>query len=502
MAADEILTLRNITKSFFGAQVLHGIDLDVRRGEVLGLVGENGAGKSTLMNVLGGVVARDGGSIELKGKPFEPTSPRDALKAGIAFIHQELSLFSNLTVAENIFIDELPTGALWSVQYGRMRAKAQEYLDAFGVQATPGTKIASLPMGVRQTVEITKALNKNAEIIIFDEPTTSLSQKEKENLFNLIQRLRRDAGITIIYISHILEDVFSLCDRIAVLRDGSLVGVDGAAGLTKPQIIKMMVGRDLSQVYPKVEKTIGEVVYEARNVVQGKAVRGVSLELRTGEIVGLFGLMGAGRTELMRCLFGVDRMESGEITFRGRKLRSITPETCIRRGMAFVTEDRRQEGLFMPKPVKDNLVAVGLRHMAGLLGMVSRPQESVEAATSIRNLRIRVQDPERQQVKSLSGGNQQKVVLGKWISQQPTMFILDEPTRGVDVGAKHEIYEIINGMARKGATVLFVSSEMEELMGVCDRILVMERGQIVGALGRSEYNQERIMNLALGGRGS
>ena len=502
MPADNVLTLRNITKSFFGAQVLHGIDLAVRRGEVLGLVGENGAGKSTLMNVLGGVVSRDGGSIELKGSPFEPSSPRDALKAGIAFIHQELSLFPNLTVAENIFIDELPTGPLWSVQYERMRAKAQEYIDAFGVQATPVMKIGSLPMGVRQTVEITKALIKNAEIIIFDEPTTSLSQKEKESLFKLIERLHHEYSITIIYISHILEDVFALCDRIAVLRDGFLVGVDETALLDKSTVIRMMVGRDLSQVYPKVEKTIGQVVYQARNVVQGRAVRGVSLELRTGEIVGLFGLMGAGRTELMRCLFGVDRMESGEITFRGRKLRSITPEACIRQGMAFVTEDRRQEGLFMPKPVKDNLVAVGLRHMTGLLGMVSRPQESAEAARAIGNLGIRVQDPERQQVKSLSGGNQQKVVLGKWISQQPTMFILDEPTRGVDVGAKHEIYETINGMARKGATVLFVSSEMEELMGVCDRILVMHRGQIVGALGRSEYHQERIMNLALGGRGS
>jgi len=454
------------------------------------------------MNVLGGVVSREGGSIELKGGPFEPASPRDALQAGIAFIHQELSLFPNLSVAENIFIDELPTGPFWSVQYAQMRAKAQEYIVAFGVEATPAAKIGSLPMGVRQTVEITKALIKNAEIIIFDEPTTSLSQKEKESLFRLIERLHKEYGITIIYISHILEDVFALCDRIAVLRDGFLVGVDETARLDKPTVIRMMVGRDLSQVYPKVEKTIGEVVFEARNVVQGRAVRSVSIELRAGEIVGLFGLMGAGRTELVRCLFGVDRMESGEVTFRGKTLRPITPEACIRNGMAFVTEDRRQEGLFMPKPVKDNLVAVGLRRLKKFLGMVSRPQESAEAARAIADLAIRVQDPERQQAKSLSGGNQQKVVLGKWISQEPTLFLLDEPTRGVDVGAKHEIYEIMNRMAKKGATVLFVSSEMEELMGVCDRILVMHRGEIVGTLERAEYHQERIMKLALGGRGS
>jgi ribose transport system ATP-binding protein len=328
-----------------------------------------------------------------------------------------------------------------------------------------------------------------------------LSQKEKENLFRIINQLHRDARITIIYISHILEDVFSLCDRIAVLRDGFLVGVEETAKLTKPQVIKMMVGRDLGQIYPRVEKSVGDVVFEARNITQGSAVRGVSMMLRSGEIVGLFGLMGAGRTEFVRCLFGVDKMDSGEVLLHGRKMKSVNPKKCIRNGIAFVTEDRRQEGLLMPKSVKDNLVLVILGKLTRVLGMVSRKIETQESENAITNLTIRVHDPDRQAVKSLSGGNQQKVVIGKWLMPKPSIFILDEPTRGVDVGAKHEIYEIINDMARKGATVLFVSSELEELNGVCDRIMIIHRGKIVADIGKGEYDQERIMNFALGGTG-
>ena len=500
-ATDNILALEEISKSFYGARVLYGISLTVRRGEILGLVGENGAGKSTLMNILGGVLPKDTGRMELAGQPYSPESPRDAQDAGIAFIHQELNLFSNLTVAENIFVDTLPTGPLWSVRHKDIKAKAQEYINRFGVQASPTEKVSSLPMGVRQTIEITKALITRAKIIIFDEPTTSLSQKEKSNLFDIIHQLK-DAGVTIIYISHILEDVFFLCDRIAVLRDGKLIGVDEVSNLNRIQVIKMMVGRELNQVYPSVEKTIGPVVYEARRIRRGRMVQDVSFNIRSGEIVGLFGLMGAGRTELMRCLFGVDRMEAGEVHFMGKRLKNLSPETCIRNGMAFVTEDRRQEGLLMSKPLKDNLVLAKLRQLLKRFGLVDSKLEDKEAARAIEQLDVKAQNKNTQMVGSLSGGNQQKVVLGKWLINSPALFFMDEPTRGVDVAAKYEIYITINQMAKNGKAILFVSSEMEELMGTCDRIMVMRQGRLVGDIPRQDFNQEKIISYALDGAGS
>jgi len=498
MSTENILSLKEISKSFFSAKVLHEISLEVKNGEVLGLVGENGAGKSTLMNILGGVLPMDSGSMELNGLPYAPQNPKDAVKAGIAFIHQELSLFSNLTVAENMFIDDLPLGAFGSVLYAKMHTESQKFIDTFGVDTSPGAKVSTLPMGIRQTIEITKALIKNAGIIIFDEPTTSLSQKEKENLFKIIAHLK-ETGVTIIYISHILEDVFEYCDRIAVLRDGNLIGVEAKANLDRAKVIKMMVGRELNQVYPKVEKTIGTTMYEARGIKQGKAVKDVSFTLKAGEIVGLFGLMGAGRTELVRCLFGVDKMDEGEIIFQGKPLNKINPETCIERGIAFVTEDRRQEGLMMPRTVKENLVLVKLNEMVATAGIVSRKLEESNAESVVGELTIKTYDKNRQAVKNLSGGNQQKVVLGKWIMRGPSMFILDEPTRGVDVGAKAEIYSIVNSMAKNGATILFVSSEMEELMGVCDRIMVMRKGKLVADIPKGEYEQDKIINFALGG---
>lgn len=495
---DNILVLKDVSKSFFEAKVLHEVNLSVRQGEILGLVGENGAGKSTLMNILGGVLPMDSGSITLDGQPYTPTTPRSATQAGIAFIHQELNLFSNLTVAENLFIDDLPTSRGWAVQYRQMTRDAQTYLERFGVDAAPKAVVETLPMGVRQTIEISKALMKNARVIIFDEPTTSLSQKEKANLFRIIGQLK-DQGVTIIYISHILEDVFRICDRIAVLRDGHMIGVSPAAAVTHTEVVRMMVGRELNQVFPTVEKEIGAVVFEANHIQKNNRVNDVSLALRSGEITGLFGLMGSGRTDLARLLFGSESMDAGEVTFRGRTHSRLSPRWCIENGIAFVTEDRRQEGLLMPKSVQENLVLVMLDKLTGSLGMVSRQREGEISIDQIANLAIKVQSPRKQPVKNLSGGNQQKVVLGKWLAREPQLFIMDEPTRGVDVGAKYDIYSIINEMAKNGATILFISSEMEELMGLCDRILVMHQGRITADVQRQDYDQETILRYALEG---
>jgi len=497
MSDEVILRMTGIKKSFFGVRVLHGIDLDLARGEVHGLVGENGAGKSTMMNILGGVLHSDEGSMEIDGKPYAPSSPRTATVDGVVFIHQELNLFSNMTVAENMFIDGFPTGFAGAIKKKAINKSAAEYIRKYDLPVTPETKIGTLPMGTRQMVEIAKALMKRARIIIFDEPTTSLSHREKEKLFDTILELKA-SGMSVIYISHILDDVFYLCDRVSVLRDGKVIGTQVREHISKQDIIKMMVGRELSQVYPTFEtRTIGETLLKAVDVHRGTMVQGVSLELKVGEVVGLYGLMGAGRTEFVRSLFGLDKIDSGEVYIRGIRIDFPSPKLCIAQGMALITEDRREEGLLMPKTVKDNLVIVKLADILGRFAVIDRRREETLARSAIDELNVKVSDHKTQAVSSLSGGNQQKVVIGKWLMSEPRILIMDEPTRGVDVGAKFEIYTIIAGMAKKGCTIFMVSSEMEELIGICDRILVMKKGRISGEMLRSDFDSEAIVNLAL-----
>ncbi len=496
MEQEIALKLSGLEKSFLSVKVLSDIDLELRKGEILGLVGENGAGKSTMMNIIGGILKKDAGSMEVDGQIYEPANPACATAAGIAFIHQELNLFSNLSVAENMFIDQFPTNFAGAIKYGEMRQIAQKCIDEYELPVTPDAKVETLSTGIRQMVEISKGLMKNARIMIFDEPTTSLSYTEKEKLFATIHDLKM-RGISLIYISHILEDVFQLCDRITVLRDGRIIGTDNTVNLTKKSITKMMVGREINQVYPAVQKKIKDnIMLEARNVKYGSKVNGVSLSLHEGEIVGLYGLMGSGRTEFVKALFGVEPMDEGEVYVNSSKLDKLSPEICIRHHMAYVTEDRHNEGLIMTKPVGDNLILVKITDILRKFGVVNRTKEKSLIAESISDLKIKVTDPETCNANSLSGGNQQKIVFGKWVMKAPEIFILDEPTRGVDVGAKYEIYTIINNMARRGSSILFVSSEMEELMGTCDRILVMKKGCISGELSKEHFNQQDIVSLA------
>ena len=501
-ATGPLLTVEGLCKSFFGVQVLHDVGLDLAAGEVLGLVGENGSGKSTTMNILGGVHRPDRGAMTLGGQPYAPRGPKDAEARGIAFIHQELNLFKNLTVEENLFIGGFPrlVGGLPFIDRRKVRGRAKELLAAIQLDVAPGTPVARLSQGERQLVEIAKALGADARIVIFDEPTTSLTARETERLFAQIGRLRA-RGIAIIYISHILGDVMRLCGRITVLRDGRVVvGGTPRAEMTVDRLITAMVGRTIDQIYPPREPTArsGAPALEVRGLTQPGVVKDVSLRVQPGEVVGVAGLMGSGRSELARILFGLDPFASGTIAVDGVPLEAPTPQAAMERGIAFLTEDRRAEGLLMAAPVADNLALPSLPAYAtgwGRLLERTRLGEAVERTG--RDVQVNARDFARTLVKNLSGGNQQKVVIGKWLLRGPRLFILDEPTRGIDVGAKYEVYKLVNRLAEDGTGLLVISSEIEELIGMCDRILVMGHGEIRGEFERAAFEREAILRRAM-----
>jgi len=492
-----VLRLKQVNKSFAGVSVLKDISLTLgAKGTILGLVGENGAGKSTMMNILGGVLQRDSGEILIDGAAYHPRSPIDADAKGIAFIHQELNLFPNLTIAENLYLNGAPGSRAGILSYAAMNKAAGEVMKYAGIGLEPSTMVDSLPIGMRQMVEIAKALSKKARIIVFDEPTTSLCTEEKSQLFAIIRDLSTK-GISMIYISHTLEDVLGLCDEVAVLRDGGLVGQLPIGECNKADIISMMVGRKLDQLFPYVEKSPGKVLLKVEGLSRRKVFSDISFSLRSGEIVGLFGLMGAGRSEVASAIYGVDPIESGGIFLEGDPVRRPTPEWWIRNGLAYITENRREEGLLMSKTVKENLVLANLRTMRKSLGAVDRQREEADSASMIERLSIKTYDKSRQSALALSGGNQQKVVIGKWLLTNPRIFLVDEPTRGIDVGAKFDIYNHLNTLAKDGSAILFISSEMEELIGVCDRILVMSNGSLAGELERGRFDQEELLSLAI-----
>lgn len=496
--SDMILQFKDIHKAFFGVPVLKGIDLDVERGSTVGLVGENGAGKSTLVNILGGVVPATSGQMLLNGEPYEPHDPRVADEAGIAFIHQELNLFTNLSIAENFYISDFPTmGSVPLLNRRDLNNRAREYLAMVDLEVSPDMRVERLAPGERQLVEVAKALSMDASIIIFDEPTTSLTARETERLFELIGRLRDDDK-TIIYISHILGDVMRLSDAVAVLRDGNLVTKGPKDDFTVDRMISSMVGRDIESLYPdRTAPPTEELMLEVRNLSKTGISHEIDLNLHKGEVLGVFGLMGSGRSELAEVIFGLEDFDEGEICIDGQPADKLSPTRNIKGGMAFVTENRREEGLMMEATVSDNLTLAALPdyttrwlNRVRTSAMVKGVKETVEV------LSIKVNDAFRNEAKGLSGGNQQKVVLGKWLMTEPSILIIDEPTRGVDVGAKFEIYEIIDQLAAKGTAVLFISSEIEELTGMCDRIVVMGQGEVLGSFDRAEFDKEAILRTA------
>ena len=496
-----LLQCDNISKSFSGIPVLRQVNLSLQAKQVLGLVGENGAGKSTLMNILGGVVARDSGRMNLDGETYSPRNPAEAWQKGMAFVHQELNLFPNLTIAENLFLSAFPRRR-WSgiplINRRLLQERAQSLLESVGLPLPPDTPLERLSQGERQLVEIAKALSVEAKVIIFDEPTTSLTTQESGHLFLLIERLR-STGIGIIYISHVLKDVFRLCDSLLILRDGEVVGSGSLGEFAMDRVISLMVGRSIEQLYPPcLTRPSNEAVLEVRHLSQRGFLKDVSFSLHAGEVVGLAGLMGSGRSELVRTIFGLDALQQGEILLKGDRLTESSPEQSTGKGLALLTEDRRDEGLLMELTPADNLGLtvlpgfahswLGLLDSRRLLAEVTRTAEAVQLDTTALSSRP---------VKNLSGGNQQKVVLGKWLLSNPSVFLLDEPTRGIDVGARYEIYKIIRRLADQGVALLIVSSEIEELIGLCDRILVMRRGQLAGSFLKTEFNREEILKAAL-----
>jgi ribose transport system ATP-binding protein len=495
--SDILLELRHISKAFFGVHALRDVSLSILQGHILGLIGQNGAGKSTLMNIIGGVVKPDSGAMLLDGQPYHPSNPADATHGGIAFIHQELNLFTNLSIAENIHISDFPRKCWGAIDRGRMFQEARLLLQQVDVNLPPETLVERLSPGERQLVEITRALHSDARLIIFDEPTTSLTARETEKLFEIIRRLPT-AGKTIIYISHILADVARLADEIAVLRDGERVGTRTRDQFDIRGMIALMVGRSIEQLYPpRLSAPSNQPVLEVKGVSQRGIVEDIRFTLAEGEILGLFGLMGSGRTELARILFGLDSFESGQMVIQGTAVHSTSPRNSIRHRIAFVTENRREEGLLMSLPIAENIGLTALPRFAITPLQLVEQVRLLDAVQGVASaLQIKAGAIEQQAAKSLSGGNQQKVVIAKWLMSHPSIFIMDEPTRGVDVGAKYEIYSIVNRLAEEGTGILFISSELEELMGMCDRILVMSQGEIVGEFVRSEFQQEQILRAA------
>lgn len=489
-----------VHKSFGQVEVLHGVSFSLQPAEILGLVGENGSGKSTSMNLLGGIHQPSGGQLRMNGQPYRPQTPADAGLAGITFIHQELNLFDNLSIAENLFVDNFPRIHSWVPWIDRpeMRRQTRQVLDRLGLCHSPDTMVGRLSPGERQLVEIAKSLLGEPRLIILDEPTSSLTQQECQRLFDVMRQLQQQ-GIAMIYISHLLQDVLDLSDHVVVLRDGTVAGSGKAKNLSVNEVVKLMVGRNIDQLFPQRTVSVHEkVVLEVQGLSEPGIIQDVSLTIHSGEIVGIAGLMGSGRTELARTLFGLDSFVNGTVAIDGQTMVHLSPEKCSQQGMALLTEDRRSEGLLMPQSILANGALASLAdYSSSMAGTIDQVSLDASVGSALSTVHLGEPNTTTKPVGHLSGGNQQKVVLAKWMMRSPRILLLDEPTRGVDIGAKSEIYKTINDLVQSGSGILMISSELEELTGMCDRILVMRRGEIVGEFACEEFCAEAIMRLAI-----
>lgn len=498
--AEYKLELKGVCKSFPGVKALDNVNLSLRPGTVHALMGENGAGKSTLMKCLFGIYKMDAGEVILDGKKIEISNPDEAMKHGIAMVHQELQPVPARSVAENLYLGRFPVkkfGPFQMIDHKTMYAETEKWLKEVKMDFDPRAQLGSLSIGQMQSVEIAKAVSQQARVVIFDEPTSSLSDNEVEALFRIMNDLR-DKGVAMVYISHKMDEIKRIADDITIMRDGTYVGTWRAEELTTDQIIAKMVGRELTNVYPPRENEPGEVIMEVKNLcsIHANSFQNISFKLRKGEILGFGGLVGAQRTELMEGIFGIRGVESGEIYIKGQKVKIKRPIDAMKAGIGLITEDRRGNGIFGCLSIKDNVgVSVYNKYLkAGI--MLDHKKINKVVDESIEMLRIKTPNM-KEHISNLSGGNQQKVIVSRWLANDPDVLIMDEPTRGIDVGAKHEIYEIMNDLAKQGKAIIMISSEMSELLGMSDRVCVMCNGKLTGEITeKEEMNQERVMSFA------
>jgi ribose transport system ATP-binding protein len=495
MPDEVVLNMQKIRKEFPGVLALDDVDFELRKGEVHVLLGENGAGKSTLVKILSGAHRTSSGEITLFGKRTEIESPKQAQTLGIGIIYQELNLVPSLTAAENIFLGRERTNAIGLIDKPTIISDARNILSSIGLSIDCTQPVKTFGIAQRQMIEVAKALSLNARILIMDEPTSALSETEIKQLFDVIRRLKA-TGVAIIYISHRLQEIFEIGDRVTVLRDGRFVGTRLVRDTSHAELVKMMVNRELTEQYPRNRTNRGEEILRVENLNRKGVLRNISFSLHRGEILGISGLLGSGRTELARAIFGADPLDSGEIIIKGKRRKIKSTRNAVKLGLGFLTEDRKSQGLVLALTVKDNITLSSL-DLFSRLGVISARREQQEADSFVQSLRIKTPGID-QKVLNLSGGNQQKVVLAKWLSRKADIFIFDEPTRGIDVGSKVEIYQLMNQLTAQGVAIIMISSELPEVLGMSDRILILHQHTIAGELSAQEATQERVMQYALG----